>query len=159
MPAFVSGARPICRALSGIHQSPGTFRMRIVLGAHIHQPPILEIQIPFTAPILTGTANRLFPLKLRHRCFLCHTYLVQSKLYVINFDVIPLGMCGFYLPGERIPIQGTCHKAQARTGSAAATTHRVIKFYCYSCHLDLLLVLEMRHCNALFVFSCHFSET
>ena len=38
----------------------------------VHQFGILKIQIPFATPVFTSTANRLFPLKFRNRCFLCH---------------------------------------------------------------------------------------
>ena len=159
MPAFIRRTSPIGWTLSSIHSCSGTLGLWAILSTDVHEFGILKIQVTFATPIFTGTTDILLPLKFRNWCFLYHTYLVQSKLYVVNFDVIPLRMSGFDLLGERIPIQGTCHKVQTGTGSAVSTTHCVVEFYCYSCHLDLLLVLEMRHCNALFVFSCHFSET
>ena len=73
VPAFVSRASPVGGSLTGIHQSSGTLGLRAILSLNIHQFGILKIQTPFPAPILAARTNRLFPLKLRYRCFLYHS--------------------------------------------------------------------------------------
>ena len=83
VPAFVSRTRPVGGALSRIHSGSGTLGLRAILGADIHQLGILKIQIPLAAPIFTGTADRLLPLKFWNRCFLCHNLNFSDYGFII----------------------------------------------------------------------------
>ena len=72
MPALVGGTGPVGGELCRIHAGACALGLGAVLGAHVHELGVLEIQIPFTAPILASTADGLLPLKFRNGCFLHH---------------------------------------------------------------------------------------